>query len=319
MYFGSPAEVMKPLEELQRLCAQQPNDSIVAVVSQPPRPVGRKRRLQDPPLAQYAKDQGLTTLQPEKASAAEFLAEMQALEPDLVITAAYGQILSRDFLAIPKLGTINIHPSLLPRYRGATPVQSALLAGETTTGVTILYTVPALDAGDMIVQAETPIQPDERTGELMPRLFALGGDLLQEAFNRISDPNFKPQPQNPEQVTHCRKIDKQDGRIDWHQPAKIILQRYRAFHPWPGSFTQLGEKRIVIDRLRAPEIASHAAPNLDTLEPGAFQFRKDLQALVVGTATTPLLIEALKPEGSKLQDAAAFWNGHKHDNEGIFQ
>ena len=173
VFMGSPKEVISPLESLMELC-ESDSFELVAVISQPARPFGRKKVLTDPPLATYAKEKGIHTLQPEKCRDEAFLTEtLKELNPDLIITAAYGQILSQAFLDIPKLGTINIHPSLLPEYRGAIPVPAALLDGKKTTGVSILYTVKALDAGDIISQESHDIEDNETSDILLARLFEL--------------------------------------------------------------------------------------------------------------------------------------------------
>lgn len=246
IFLGSPEAVLAPLETLQTQ-AKAWGHELVGVVSQPARPTGRGQNLVDPPVALFAKANGIPVLQPEKASDPVFLQAFKDWSPDVAITAAYGQILSDAFLAIPKRATINIHPSLLPKYRGAIPVPAALMEGETTSGVTILFTVKKLDAGNLIVQAKTPIQPKETAGELTTRYFVLGATLLESALRKLADPSFAGDPQNEKLVTHCRKIEKQHGIIDWQLPAEDTFNRFRAFSPWPGSYTFLQGKRLACD------------------------------------------------------------------------
>lgn len=312
IFMGSPEPVIAPLEMLIRQGPAR-GHSVLAVVSQPARPVGRRGILTDPPVAAYAKGVGVTVLQPQKASAPSFLEEVRTLEPDVIITAAYGQILTPDFLAIPKRGTINIHPSLLPRYRGATPVQAALMEGDAVSGVTILFTVQKLDAGNIIAQEAYPIAGDETAGSLMERYFRLSGVLLLSALDLLADPTFLGRPQDEGQVTHCRKIKKEDGLVDWTQPAEKIINYYRAFAPWPGSFTFFNSKRIALsDFTLDPESKPVGSP-------GSFDFDKDRRLLRVVTGRGNLFVGKLKPAGGKDVDAAAFWHGLKDRSHLQFQ
>lgn len=309
IFLGSPSEVLPVLEHLVNLPRSE--HQLVAVVSQPSRPFGRKRHLKDPPVAERAKELGILTLQPEKAREARFLAELHDLKPDLMITAAYGQILSEEFLAIPKRGTINLHPSLLPKWRGATPVQSALWNGETQTGISILFTVKKLDAGAIIAQEATEITANETASELMTRLFARGTKLLESAFTQLAIDGFTGQPQDETQATHCKKIAKEDGAIRWGSSAAQIFNQFRACQPWPGVFSHINTKRIVITTM------SLSDQPVD-LKPGHFVWHKPSKSLLVGTGAGQLRLEGLKPEGSKALDALAFWNGQKIDGEGTF-
>jgi len=281
---------------------------LVAVVSQPARPVGRGAQLQDPPVAAWAKSQNLTCLQPESARSQDFLDELESLKPDVIVTAAYGQILSESFLKIPRRATINIHPSQLPMYRGATPVPSALLDNLTRTAVTILFTVKKLDAGAIIVQKLFDISPTERAGPLTARLFEESADMLLQALQKLKDPGFTGIPQNDAEATFCRKIEKDAGEIDWTLPSQTIFNKFRAYDPWPGSWTLLDQKRVVITEMELSELKGEGTP-------GTFRWNKPLKALVVTTGEGALLIKSLKPAGSKLMDAAAFWNGLKLDQD----
>lgn len=313
VYMGSPAAVVIPL---MRLLAKQPADlswEVVAVVSQPARPFGRKGVLTDPPLALMAKERGLVTLQPEKASSPEFLTQLKALRPDVIITAAYGQILSDEFLKIPTRAVINLHPSLLPRHRGAIPVQQALLEGDTLTGMSILFTVKKLDAGAIILQQASPILPEEKSEDLLLRMFQLGADMLPHALHLLQDPTFKGTPQDETQVTHCKKISKEDALVRWEEKGAQLFNRFRAYSPWPGCYSFLEQKRVVLEDM---EILPASAVS-QNLAPGHFILDKVRQGLVVGTGKEYLLIKKLKPEGSKSQDALAFCNGRK-STTGVF-
>lgn len=302
---GSPADVIDPLRALVER-GHEVGAELVAVVSQPARPVGRGGKLMDPPVALFAKESGLKTLQPESAKALNFLDELRDLSPDLVVTAAYGQILSEDFLKIPRLGTINIHPSLLPAYRGATPVPAALLDGLKSTGVSILFTVKQLDAGNILRQKRFEIGPAETAGELTQRLFAESGHLLLEVIELLRlNPETKGTPQEQKAVTFCKKISKEMGEIDWSLDATIIYDRFRAFQPWPGSFTNLGERSLTVMEMTPSE------RNIIGEKPGLMIYEKSSKSLIVQCGTGAIQLRKIKPAGGKEMDAASFWNGLK--------
>lgn len=307
VYMGSPEEVIAPLKVLLADAKHQ----VVAVVSQPAKPMGRKSIPQDPPLAVFAKQVGLNVLQPEKASHPDFLETLKELRPDVIITAAYGQILTDAFLAIPRRGTINIHPSLLPAYRGAIPVPAALLDGLEETGVTILFTVKKLDAGAVICQERAAIEPNEKASELTDRMFRLGGEILPKALQLLEDENFKGIEQDETKVTLCRKIQKNDGQVRWASSNKEIINRFRAYHPWPGTFSFFGGQRIVFE-------AMTLASQDKSLRPGECEYLKPDKTLLVGTGEGCICIQALKPAGGKSLDAASFWNGLKQRDTSVF-
>lgn len=299
VFMGSPEPVLSPLQAL----VDSRDHHLVGVISQPARPVGRKGVLTDPPVAAFAKAKGLPLFQPEKASAPEFLATLRELRPDVVITAAYGQILSDEFLKIPTRATINIHPSLLPLYRGATPVPAALLDGARTSGVTILFTVKALDAGAIILQDETPVGADETAGALTDRYFQLGAAMLPKALAKLADPAFKGTPQDDSRVTHCKKIKKTDGLVDWTQAAETIYNRFRAFEPWPGSYTFCQGKRLSLVEVRFNPARGAV--------PGSVGYLKTQDVLTVGCGSDLILVSKIRPAGGKDLTAGAFWNGLK--------
>ncbi len=304
VFLGSPEVVVGVLEELVHK-GKNYGVEVVGVVSQPPRPVGRGRELLDPPVAKAAKELGIPVLQPERSSDETFLSQFSQLKPDVAITAAFGQILPAKFLEIPRRGTINIHPSLLPKYRGATPVPSAIAAGETHSGVTILFTVQKLDAGAIILQAGSSIGPSETSGQMTKRLFDEGGHLLFEALHLLKDPSFQGKPQDEAQVTHCKKFSKEDGLVAWEGSCEDIYNRYRAFEPWPGSYSFLQGRRVSLVGVKlGNESVSH-------LMPGEVIFDKREKALRVGTGEGTILITKLKPAGGKEVQAEAFWNGMK--------
>lgn len=300
---GSPEDVVAPLRHLHEH-GPSLGLNLVAVVSQPARPVGRGSKLADPPVAAFAKSNGITCLQPESAKSQEFLSEFRGLAPDIVVTAAYGQILSEEFLSIPKIGTINIHPSRLPEYRGATPVPAALLDGHKSTAVTILFTVKKLDAGNIILQKDFDIEPTETGGQLTSRLFAASCEMLLESLMKLAkDPGFKGVPQDDAKATFCKKIDKEMGAIAWDAQSEVIVNRFRAFEPWPGSWTAHGDRRISITDM---VLASREGG-----KPGHFSFDKPSKSILVDCGTGCIAIRRLKPAGGKDMDAPSFWNGLK--------
>jgi methionyl-tRNA formyltransferase len=285
---------------------------IVAVVTQPARPAGRGRNLIDPPVATAARAAGIPVLQPESARAEEFLAQLSQLKPDLAITAAYGQILDNRFLAIPTRATINIHPSLLPRYRGATPVQSAILDGCTESGVTILFTIRALDAGNIISQKSFAVPEAETAESFMTRMFAEGAALLGDALTKLKDPLFTGFPQDPTLVTHCKKIAKTDGQVDWSLNARELVNRFRAFSPWPGIYTFFESKRLTIRNVTG-YLQQKSSP-----KPGAMRFDSTRNSLAVQCGDGEIYIDRLQFEGKKETDGRSFWNGLKN-KDGILE
>jgi methionyl-tRNA formyltransferase len=313
IFMGSPEDVVSPLKYMWEHGSAL-GFELVAIVSQPARPVGRGGKMQDPPVASYGKEHGIFCLQPESARAPEFLTELKSLHPDVIITAAYGQILSEEFLQIPKIGTINIHPSRLPQYRGATPVPAALLDGLTNTAVTILFTVKKLDAGNIILQKDFSISPEETAGSLTKRLFAESGPMLIEALQTLKqDAMFKGVPQNDAEATFCKKIEKEMGMIDWTRNAVTILNQFRAFEPWPGSWTLLGDKRVAIT-----DMVLTSTGLSETAKFGTFQFDKPSKSLVVKCSQGAVAVRRLKPAGGKDMDAASFWNGLKDKSQVVF-
>ncbi len=316
IYLGTPACAVFPLEDILAL-APSHHCELVGVVSREAQLVGRgkKKNLQDPAVAHFAKNLAVPVLQPASARDPDFLEQLRALKPDLLITCAYGQILSDEFLAIPSRGTINIHPSLLPKFRGATPVQTALLQGEPYTGVTILFTVKQLDAGAIISQKIFPIAPGETAGELQDRLFKSLKPLLNDAFNKLRDPDFAGMPQDPSLVSLCRRIKKEFGQIEWSQAGETLINAYRAYAPWPGSFSFYQGKRVVFSQICSlPE--EHSFP--EGQEPGSFCFDQASGLLVVQCGAGLVGVSSLQREGGSLASAGDFWHGLKSPSAPCF-
>jgi methionyl-tRNA formyltransferase len=234
LFWGTPEFAVAPLRALLG-----EGFDVVAAVTQPDKPVGRSRsRLEPPPVKATAVAEGVPVLQPERPRAEEFVAQLQALEPDLSVVVAYGHILSQQIIDLPRLGTINIHASLLPRLRGAGPIQAAILEGHSETGVTIMRMVKALDAGPSILQVRTPIPDDETYGELQLRLAEMGAMALIEALALIELGQAVEQPQDDSLATYAPKIDRTMTRVNWSADARSICRTVRAFDPRPGAFSE---------------------------------------------------------------------------------
>ncbi len=282
---------------------------IVLLVTQPERPQGRKQERIPPRIKQEAVGRGVPVYQPENVNAAEALGRLRAAEPDLIVLAAYGQILSPQVLAVPRLGSLNIHASLLPHYRGAAPVNWAIYHGETETGVTIITMVPAVDAGDIILQRKVPIGPDETAGELLERLAQLAAEMIPEAVNRFVRGEVDPVPQPPGKFRRAPKLRKEHGRVDWGRTAEQIVNHVRAMNPWPGAFTywhRPGKRplRLIIWKASMGPAAAGDEP------PGTIVSTAPQLCVRTGNGGTVALVE-LQPEGRKRLRADEFVRGYR--------
>ena len=221
---------------------------VVAVVTQPDRPRergGRNRSALDPsPVKQVALEEGIPVLQPERPRGEAFIAELRALEPDVSVVVAYGHVLVREVIDLPRVGTLNIHASLLPLYRGAAPIQAAIRDGRAETGVSIMRMVPALDAGPVILALPVEIMPDETAGELQLRLAEVGAEGIVEALAMLDIGGAPEQPQDDALVTYAKKIDRAGAQVDWSQPAAVVQRLVRAYDPKPGAWTRLGDAEV---------------------------------------------------------------------------
>jgi methionyl-tRNA formyltransferase len=274
------------------------------VVTTPDRREGRGRKLAPSPLAELAARERIPVLRAESVREDAARAALAGFAPDVVLVASWGELLRGDFLALPRLAVLNVHPSLLPRHRGATPVQAALSAGDPTTGVSIQRVVLALDAGDVLVQHATPIGPEETAGELTQRLALLGGDAAAEALGLLAAGRAVFRPQDPALVTVCRKLTKESGRIDWTRPADELARLVRAMNPWPGAATALpggGALRV----LRARALA--AEPDVPPGPPGSV--REAGKRLRVACGQGELELVELQQAGKRALAAAEFLRG----------
>ena len=251
LFWGTPEFAAPPLRALLG-----EGFEVVGVVTQPDRPRGRSRSsLVASPIKRIALEESLTVLQPDRPRGPEFVDATRALEPDISVVVAYGHILPREVIDLPRLGTLNIHASLLPQWRGAAPIQAAIRAGQSETGVTIMRMVPKLDAGPILLQVATPIVHDETYGELQLRLSELGALALIEALSLLDIGAIVERPQDEAAATMAPKIERDDARIDWTRSAGEIATAIRAFDPKPGAFTTLGGADVKVFGARAATLA----------------------------------------------------------------
>lgn len=241
LFFGTPEFAVPILAALV-----ESGNPPLQVITQPARPVGRGRRLRDPPVAAWAREHGLEVLQPDKVRGTKILSRWRELAPDAAVVVAFGQIFRRRLLELPRLGCINLHASLLPYYRGAAPIQAAIAAGETRTGVTTMRMERGLDSGPILLQQEVDIQPDETTAELAPRLAGAGAELMVRTLRELDGGTLEPRPQNHELATYAPMLTKSDGVVDWRLPASRIRDRLRAYTPWPGLTAEIRGQSVKI-------------------------------------------------------------------------
>ena len=315
VFFGTPAFAVPTLEALT-----QSRHKVVAVVSQPDRPKGRGQQLQPTPTHVVGSKHGIPVVQPTKIRDEGFLEAIRALHPDLGVVVAFGRILPDALLAIPRLGMINVHASLLPRYRGAAPIQRAVLAGDTETGVTIMRVETELDAGPMFSKATLPIPPDATSGDIEAQLAVLGAELLVPVVDALADGRAVETPQDHGQATHAAKITKEEGVIDWRAPAEVIHNQVRGLQPWPLASTHLGGTRYVI-RKSTPWLPALAGSSTSggSAAPGTILRARGDEFLVVCGDNTVLNILEVQPEGRRTMTAREFLAGHGHLEGSRFQ
>jgi methionyl-tRNA formyltransferase len=291
VFMGTPEFAVPSLEALLQ------HHKVVGVVTQPDRPAGRGGELRPPPIKALALAHGIACVQPIKLR--EVKDWLQAQDADLFVVAAFGQILPQSVLDIPRCGCLNVHGSLLPRWRGAAPIHAAIRAGDSETGITIMKMDAGLDTGPMLTKAAIPIAPDDTSASLHDRMAKLGADLLIETIPRYLSGEITPQPQDDQLATYAPQIAKEDGQIDWNQPAVQIERTIRAFDPWPGTFTHWEGKLLKIHRGRVR--AGQQTPGSVVLVEGS---------LCVGTAEGLLQLEEVQLEGKKRVSAADFVRGY---------
>ena len=287
------------IPSLQRLAEKYP---LVGVVTQPDRPAGRGQQMTPPPVKQLALQLGLPVFQPERLRRPEALTQLEAWAPDLIVVAAFGQILRQNVLDLPRFGCINVHGSLLPRWRGAAPVQAALLHGDKHTGATIMKMDSGIDTGAVLAQHEVEIRPEDNTGTLFPRIAAAGADLLISTLAEYLSGDLQPIPQDESQATYAPMIKKEEGLLDFTQPAQILVNHVRAFNPWPGA--AMNWQGGILKILAASTANSTENPK------GMPGDRAVLQKLpAVRAAGSWVLLDQVQPAGKKAMSGREFLAG----------
>ena len=300
LFMGTPEFAVTLLEHLMLNQFQ-----VVAVYTQPDKPAGRGRSLVPQPMKKAALIRKLPVVQPTSLKEAEVVAELAGFHPDVIVVAAFGQILPQSVLDIPRYGCINIHPSLLPRFRGASPVAAVILAGDELTGVSLMLMDSGLDTGPILAQEQVSVSPQDTTGSLSTKLSQIAVQLLPEVLLRWTGGEITPQPQNEAEATYSAPITKEEGEINWHLSAVEIWRRVRAFQPWPGSYTRWGGKRLeIIEAVPLPEGGSLAVGQVVALN-------KEGAAFGVNTGDGILSVLKVQLEGKQAMPAAEFVRGQR--------
>lgn len=299
IFMGTPDFSTKVLEMLIA------KEDVIAVVTQPDRPVGRKRVMTPPPVKEVALQNGIEVYQPEKISQSEDLQTLIDLKPDLIVTAAFGQILPKALLDAPRLGAINVHASLLPKYRGGAPIHQAIIDGEKETGVTIMYMAPKLDAGDIISQQAIDIEANDDVGSMHDKLSFLGADLLAKTLPDIINGTNERIEQNEEEATFASNISRENERIDWSKSAQDIYNHIRGLSPWPVAYTKLDDKNMKLYQ-------AHIVEGKEG-KPGEI-IETTKKAIIVGTGSSDAIaLTDIQLSGKKRMPTANFLSGYQDD------
>jgi methionyl-tRNA formyltransferase len=298
VFMGTPEFGVPTLEKIL-----QAGHEVIAVFTQPDRPKGRGQQLSMSSVKEAALRHGLIVEQPQRIRRPEVVEQLAAMRADCMVVVGYGQIIPQAIIDLPPLGIINVHASLLPKYRGAAPIQWAIVRGETHTGVTTMKIDAGLDTGDMLLKWETDIGPEENAIELGARLAAGGAGLLVETLRCLESAGVAPVPQDNAQATLAPIIKKEDGQIDWNWPARDIVNRSRGFVPWPGTSTPFRGRQMNIWRARTA---------VEQIEPGTLV--KAAGRVLAGAGEGSVELLEVQVEGKKRGDAAAFWNGYQIKN-----
>lgn len=294
IFMGTPDFAVPSLQKL----LDRGND-IRAVFTQPDKPKGRGHKLQAPPVKDLALKHEIPVFQPPTLRDETVQQQIRELAPEVIVVAAYGKILPKAVLDIPKLGCINVHGSLLPKYRGAAPIQWAVINGEKVSGVTTMYMGEGMDTGDMLLKAETPIGPEETAGELFDRLMVLGAELLGETLDKLEKGALRRVPQKDEEATHAPMLSKELSQVDWNRPAQEIHDLIRGLNPWPCAFSTLDGKRVKLLSSRVTEGAG---------EPGSLVVQEEGLAVCCGSGA--LLLTEIQTENGKRMSGKQYLLGH---------
>jgi len=278
-------------------------NKLIGVVTQPDKPVGRSQQIEPPPIKRALAGTKISILQPARIKDRQAIEEIRALQPDAIVVMAYGQILPCEVLEIPRIVCLNLHASLLPRWRGAAPIQAAIAAGDPETGITMMYMAEGLDTGDILLQRKIDILPTDTGGSLHDRLAQIAPDALLEALQLLAKGNAPRIPQDNALASYAPKLTRDNGKIDWAEPAEIIERKIRAFNPWPGAFTEIASPGM--GKLK---IFSAAIVNLNG-KPGEFLHRE--KELVIAAGKNALSLCEVQVDGKRRMSAAEFLRGHR--------
>jgi len=272
---------------------------VVGVVTQPDKPVGRSQQIEPPPIKRIPITTNIAILQPPRIKDRHAIEEIRAITPDVIVVMAYGQILPRAVLEIPKIACLNLHASLLPRWRGAAPIQAAIAAGDQETGITVMYMDEGLDTGDILLERKLDILPTDTGASLHERLAQVAPEALFESLRLLTAKSAPRIPQDNAQATYAPKLKRDDGRIDWSEPAEVIERKIRAFNPWPGAFIKLGDRNL--------KVFSASLVNRSG-KPG--EILRSEKELVIGAGNDALALGEVQLEGKKRMSAAEFLRGY---------
>ncbi|AKF80026.1 methionyl-tRNA formyltransferase [Myxococcus fulvus 124B02] len=295
VFMGTPDFAVSSLEACFDL------GDVVAVVTQPDKPKGRGNTVTAPPVKELAVARGVPVFQPAKLRTPPFVEELRRFSPDVCVVTAYGRILPKDILELPPKGCVNVHGSLLPRFRGAAPIQWSIAHGDTETGVSLMVMDEGLDTGPVLAMKSLPIGPEDTSATMYPKLAALGGEVLREFLPAYLSGALKPVPQPSEGVVLAPIIEKEEGKLDFTRPAIALERRLRAFTPWPGAFTSMGGKLVKVHRVKVAE--GKGAPGT-VLSAGA-------EGIEVACGEGSLVLLDIQLEGKRVMKAAEFLTGHK--------
>ncbi len=298
VFFGTPEFAVPSLQELI-----DRGEQIAAVVTQPDRPVGRGQQVKPSPVKELAFKHNLPVLQPERVRAPEFLETFRQLKPDLAVVVAFGQIFPQALLNIPRHGFINVHSSLLPAYRGAAPIQWAIINGDTETGVTIMQLDAGMDTGAILLQDPMPILPEDTAQTLHDRLAVLGAKLLGKALDQLRDGAWEPVAQDEARATYAAMMKKEDGLIDWEKDARSLVNQVRGMTPWPGCYTWLEGKMLKVHRAEALEKTCSTRPGTVVAAASG--------GIEVAAGRGSVLVQEVQLEGKKRMPAGVFLKGYR--------
>jgi methionyl-tRNA formyltransferase len=298
VFFGTPQIAIPSLE----FFIKNTKIEVLGVVTQPDKPSGRGHKLMPPPVKVLAQENNIEVFQPISIRKdAELIEKLKSLKPDFFITVAFGQILSQEVIEIPKYGTINLHASLLPKHRGANPIQRAIVNGDKTTGVTTMLTSLGVDEGDILLKSEVKIDENINSLELTEILAQMGSEILYNSMKGILDNSISPLVQNHQEATHAKKFGKEDGLMDWNKPSEFIHNQVRGMNPWPIAYTFWKDEVLKISK------TEKLSQKTDAIAGTITQVSKE--GISVATASNDILIKKLKPHGKGEMDACAWANG----------